>query len=101
MREAHLRDVADPERVDLAVERRAGDAEHGRGLVTVAAGLVERLDDRVGLGGLEHREPRGLAGEAQGGEVRGLDDADGFAGDDVAQYVLELADVAGPGVPLE
>jgi hypothetical protein len=47
-------DVADAEGVDLAVQGRTGDAEHGGGLVAVSPGLVEGLDDRVALRGLEH-----------------------------------------------
>ena len=73
--------------------------QRGR-LVAVAAGLVERVDDRVGLGGLEHRQPRG-AREAERRQVRRLDHPDRLAGHDVAQHVLELGDVARPRVALE
>jgi hypothetical protein len=59
------------------------------------------LDDRVALGRLEHRHPPRAALEAQRRKVRRLDLAQGLAGDDVAQDVLELADVAGPRVALE
>src|SRR6185503_18378325 len=88
--------------LDLVVERLAADAQAASGLLLVAAGFLQYLDDLVTLHGLHEGEillaalGRGL--ELADGKVRGLDDL-AFAHEDRAlNFVLQLTDVAGPVV---
>ena len=59
------------------------------------------MDDRVALRGFQHRHLARFPLEAQARQVRRLDLADRLAGEDVPEYILELADVARPGVALQ
>ena len=92
----------------LVVERRAVDAEHRRGGALVAARTLERLHDRQSLDLLEGLPDRHRPVARQRHRVTHrvwqVVEADVGAGaqdDRALDHVFELADVAGPRMPLE